>query len=216
MATITRTDNYLIFWLPQHPRPALSLFRKKLPRILFALSAFKDTQHLIQIAAEKNTELTWLGVVRRNRKEETYLVKKIILFRQEVSGGYCEISAEDLARWAQKFAAEAGELRFWGHFHPFDSVLPSQVDEQQMEIFSYSSPFFIRGIYTKERSCLTFFDYEHDLIIENPPVGILTESDKLRQQQLRDEVNKKVSTVFSPPLRPTDESVSHSWHPEID
>ncbi|OGE75418.1 MAG: hypothetical protein A3K05_00145 [Candidatus Doudnabacteria bacterium RIFCSPHIGHO2_01_48_18] len=121
------------------------------PRVLFTRDAFQDNSHLVDICP---AEVGWMGHVRRVGND--FLIHRIFLVEQEVSGSTCELDSEALAGYAVSCLSEPdGEelfnsIRFWGHSHANMGTSPSGQDESQLhDLANRGGDFFLRGIFNK-------------------------------------------------------------------
>ena len=168
---------------------------ESVPTILLSLEAYRDT-HCI-IAASGTDEIGWLGTVRL-LGDERYLIERLFLFSQHVSGSHCEFDQTDVGTfWSDMLQADPANkavlnsIRFWGHLHPGDMTSPSGQDEHQMELFAHNT-YFIRGIFTRKGICkFDFFDYKRGVKIVDCPWSLYW-GDEKRQQEIDEEVAEKV------------------------
>ncbi len=121
------------------------------PRVLFTRGAFLDNAHLVDICP---MEVGWMGHVRRVGPD--FLIHRIFMVEQEVSGVTCELDSEAIAQYAAGCLSEPdGEemfnsIRFWGHSHGSMGTSPSGQDEAQLhELASRGGEYFLRGIFNK-------------------------------------------------------------------
>lgn len=167
----------------------------QVPTILLSLEAYTDTHYIME--ASGGDEVGWLGTVQK-LDGDRYLIGKVFLFHQQVSGAHCEFDQKDIGRFYADMLKQdsanklvLNSMLFWGHLHPGDMSEPSGQDEDQMELFAHN-PFFIRGIFTRGGKCVfDFFDYERKVKIIDCP-WLLHLADDNRRKTIADEIKKKV------------------------
>ena len=142
----------------------------KSPLILFTLSALVKMRVIVD---ECPQEVGWYGIVEK-REENVLVIDDILLLKQEVNGGTCELDESSFAELYQKMVEEGREedvqkLRFWGHSHAGGGVTPSGQDEKQaMETLNDTRDYLIRAICNKDgKMAVSYFNYERGEAIDN-------------------------------------------------
>ncbi len=165
-----------------------------IPTILLSFRAYSDTHYIIESAG--HNEVGWLGTVQK-LEEDRYLIDRVFLFNQDVSGAHCEFDQEDIGKFYHEMLKDPvnkpilSSILFWGHLHPGNMTEPSGQDEEQMELFAHN-PFFIRGIFTRPGKCVfTFFDYARGVKITDCPWQLHLE-DEERKKAIAGEIREKV------------------------
>ncbi len=181
---------------PHEAEPQIqSMVEVVTPTILLSLEAYTDTHYIMEAAG--NDEVGWLGTVNK-LDDGHYLIEKVFLFDQQVSGTHCEFDQASIGKFytdmLQRDTANKkilNSLLFWGHLHPGDMTEPSGQDDDQMELFAHN-PFFIRGIFTREGKCVfDFFDYTKNVKITDCPWQMHLGDDK-RRKAIAKEIKDKV------------------------
>ena len=183
--------------IPHKAAPQVEVLRKETvaPTILLSLEAYTDTHYIMESCGDD--EVGWLGTVQK-LEDGRYLIGKVFLFHQQVSGAHCEFDQKDIGKFyhemLQRDPANKSVLNsilFWGHLHPGNMTEPSGQDEEQMELFAHN-PFFIRGIFTRGGKCVfTFFNYERNVKIVDCPWQLHL-ADNERRDAIAREIKEKV------------------------
>lgn len=178
-----------------------------IPKIFLSKEAYEDMYFLVD---EAQNEIVWLGNVEKISND--FLIKEIFLLKQEADATFCEISANDLANWAQTILAERSDgieiinsIRFWGHSHVNMGTSPSGQDVEQLEILSGScDDFFIRGILNKSgRMEFTIFLLDRGIEIHDVEWRIFQPVNESRREKWQREIEEKVSErVYTTPVYP--------------
>jgi hypothetical protein len=167
----------------------------QIPTILLSLEAYTDTHYIMEAAG--NDEVGWLGTVQK-LDGDRYLIGKVFLFNQQVSGAHCEFDQGSIGKFYTDMLKQdpanksvLNSMLFWGHLHPGDMTEPSGQDDEQMELFAHN-PFFIRGIFTRGGKCVfDFFDYTQKVKITDCP-WLMHLGDDTRRKTIADEIKAKV------------------------
>lgn len=167
-----------------------------IPTLLLSLEAYCDTHYIIE--SSDSNEVGWLGTIQKLDNNQ-YLIGRVFLFNQEVSGTHCEFDQKNIGKFYSDMLkntankALLNSILFWGHLHPGDMTEPSGQDEEQMDLFSHN-PFFIRGIFTRRGKCVfTFFDFERKIKIVDCPWQLHL-ADNERREAIAHEIKEKVKT----------------------
>ncbi|MCJ7804866.1 hypothetical protein MUP35_04015 [Patescibacteria group bacterium] len=188
------------------------------PTILLSFEAYRDTTLIIQ--ENSSDEVSWLGSVREIQSQK-YLIEKIFLFKQKVSGSSCEFDQSDIGKFYTEMLEKdranrelLSSILFWGHLHPGGMTEPSTQDEDQMKVFSHN-PFFIRGIFTRSGKCeFTFFDYVEKIKIVDCNWQLYIEDENRRDEialEIKEKVSKKI--VKYPKLKGVKVNVFNNYPP---
>lgn len=150
------------------------IVKAKIPDIFISLIALTKMWSYIDI---ESREIGWLGTVERN--EDSYIIKDVFLFNQEVSATTTEIQEDGLASFTvetmKQHSREEGmkimnSLRFWGHSHVTMGTSPSGQDETQLDNFMKDCDWFIRGIGNKHgRLEFTIYDNLQGIVFKDVP-----------------------------------------------
>ena len=182
--------------VPHEAEPRIEVLGEEvpIPTILLSLEAYSDTHYIIESSG--NDEVGWLGTVQKLDGNK-YLIGKVLLFNQQVSGAHCEFDQKDIGKFYSDMLKDPANkptlnsILFWGHLHPGDMTEPSGQDEDQMELFAHN-PFFIRGIFTRGGKCVfTFFNYERKVMIYDCPWRLHL-ADSARREAIIREIKEKV------------------------
>lgn len=182
--------------VPHEATPQIEVLGEEVtvPTILLSLEAYSDTHYIAESAG--SDEVGWLGTVQKLDGDK-YLIGKVFLFNQQVSGAHCEFDQKDIGKFYTDMLKDPANksilnsILFWGHLHPGDMTEPSGQDEEQMELFAHN-PFFIRGIFTRGGKCVfTFFDYERKVKIVDCPWQLHL-VDNERREAIAREIKEKV------------------------
>lgn len=177
----------------------LKLINGGFPTVLMTLHAKRKMDLIIHSVT---TEIGWLGFVERLPDNE-YLITDVVVPKQEVNGGTCEITEDGLVELADSILSEEGGLekvntmRLWGHSHANMGTSPSGQDNTQMEIFTKNvKDFFIRLIANKKGEYnFTVYEYDRNLITEEAPTEIVTDDDEALKAEIKETVAKNVKEL---------------------
>jgi len=131
---------------------------------------------VITLAVQHCTkEVGWLGMVTKLDNGD-YLIDKIYIPEQTVSGAETDISADAMAALAAEIFAEGDDpsrLKYWGHSHVNMGVGPSGQDETQVEEYLDSHSVFLRGIYNKRgESKVDIYDRTQGVVFQCVPNSV--------------------------------------------
>lgn len=174
----------------------VAIGQNSIPKIFITPEAYADQLSIAQQSG--GDEIGWLGSVRQIA-DYRFLIEKIFLIEQVVSGASTEMTEEGLADLFTDLAMVDSELcakiLFWGHIHPSNSTTSSSQDDDQMALFNHNE-WFIRGIFGRSgRAEFTFFDYKRGIIWEDVPWQIYAPIYEDQQAAWKVEIEKKVSSV---------------------
>ena len=119
-------------------------------------------------------EIGWLGKATKN--ENIYIIHDVYLFKQEVHSATCELTPEGLSDFVLDMYTNhtdiadevVNNLRLWGHSHVNMGVSPSSQDDNQMDSFKESNPWFLRVIANKSGEMeFSLYDYEQQVQFKN-------------------------------------------------
>ena len=102
------------------------------PKVYIPRNLFNKIQFYVDNC---DKEIGGLGVVEIHPEENAYIVKKIVLLKQTVTGSTTDLDEDDTALEVYKHATsgEAGELCFWWHSHVNMNVFWSATDRDTIE-----------------------------------------------------------------------------------
>jgi hypothetical protein len=177
----------------------LKLINGSYPTVLMTLHAKRKMDLIINSVS---TEIGWLGFVERLDDSE-YLVTDVIIPKQEVNGGTCEITEEGLVEMANTIldgengVEKMNQLRLWGHSHNHMGTSPSGQDNDQMKIFTKNiGDFFIRLIANKKGEYnFTIFEYDRNLLTEEAPCETVTDEDEALAAEVKETVKTNVKEL---------------------
>lgn len=164
------------------------------PQIHVSFEAYRKMW--LYVCASGKDEISWLGTVREDDGE--YFIDDVWLLKQTVTSVESEITEDGLHELANQLLAQPGgeatwnQMRFWGHYHPFNSADPSSQDEAQLrEFLECGHEFFIRGIACRGGQIkFTIYLIKRGIIITDVP-WILDLH--LADQDLRDQIAAEVA-----------------------
>lgn len=119
-----------------------------LPMVFFSIEAQRTIDYIVDQSPD---EIAWLGLVEE--VEDGYLVQKIVIPEQEVSGTTVDISAEAMGRLVNELMDEGLDpslLRYHGHSHVNMAVHPSTTDQDHISEYLEGVDWFIRSIHNKK------------------------------------------------------------------
>ena len=164
------------------------------PAVFYTDEVFAQINYLVQ---KVGTEVGWLGLVDK-LKDNNYLVTKIYIPKQEVSGVETDIDSDAMAELALEIdddGKDPGKLLYWGHSHVNMGVSPSGQDEVQIEEFISVEPppkFFIRGIYNKRgQSKVDVYDIQQNCVHQCVNNGLRATALKPADKNFVDEAVKE-------------------------
>ncbi len=119
------------------------------PTLIFTPKIFESIRYIVN---ESNDEVGWLFTVDVDNNNN-YVVTEIFTPKQVVSGAETDIEAQAYLDWFNILEEEgkdpAEHLYGWGHSHVNGVVNPSGQDDEQLNVYSETCPFFIRTIHNK-------------------------------------------------------------------
>lgn len=174
----------------------VAIGQNSIPKIFITPEAYADQLSIAQQSG--SDEIGWLGSVKKIA-DYRFLIEKIFLIEQVVSGASTKITEDGLADFFTDLAMADPELcakiLFWGHVHPSNSTKSSSQDDDQMALFNHND-WFIRGIFGRSgRAEFTLFDYQRGVIWEDIPWQIYAPIYEDQQAAWKAEIEKKVSSV---------------------
>lgn len=167
------------------------------PQIHVSFEAYRKMW--LYVCASGNDEISWLGTVREETDE--YFIDDVWLLKQTVTSVESEITEDGLHELANQLLAQPGgeatwnQMRFWGHYHPFNSADPSSQDETQLrEFLECGHEFFIRGIGCRGGQIkFTLYLIKRGIIITDVPWTLdLHLADQDQRDKITAEVAEKV------------------------
>lgn len=183
-----------MFWPTQ---PAGKITIGKSPKIILTREAYDDMRALVGLA---DKEIGWLGTVHRPEDEpEQFIIEKIILVKQKVSGANCTLDAKAInGFFSEKMGTDEGEelcnsIAFWGHSHHTMAVTPSSQDVSQFDTLSANTDYYIRGIFNKAGQVnFTLRVNPFNITFENVQWEILDPSFDQKIEEIAQEMNEKL------------------------
>lgn len=143
------------------------------PTVIYTTEAWQTIQFLV---ARCPVEIGWLGLVTHDAANNAFIIDRIFVPKQEVSGATTEIEADAMTTLAMELLDEGldtSQLYYWGHSHVNMGVSPSSQDERQLDEYLEHCPVFIRGIYNKKGDAkVDVFDTQAGVVyqcVENVP-----------------------------------------------
>lgn len=137
------------------------------PVVYFTLEAELTVRHLVNTM---DVEIAWFGLVRYEEPLNGYVVYKILIPEQEVTGASVDITANAIAQLTSEIL-DAGEdpshLRYHGHSHVNMVTSPSPTDQDHLADYMEHSDWFIREIRNKKGSYkLDVFDKTQGVVFQ--------------------------------------------------
>ncbi|MGH1373594.1 MAG: hypothetical protein ACRBBW_16255 [Cellvibrionaceae bacterium] len=175
----------------------------KPPVLYYEEKAFRTIQYLVEKCTK---EVGWLGLVEP--LGDDYLITKIYVPKQTVTGTETDIEAEDMADLALQIITagdDPSELRYWGHSHVHMGVRPSAQDEEQVDEYLADCDYFIRGIYNKRGdSKVDFYDKTNKVVHQCIDEEILGEELSTQERAALDALIKAnvVEPIYRAPTLP--------------
>lgn len=106
------------------------------PVVYIEEEAMRDITTIVRLC---DKEVTWVGLVNvvegKDKSWGDFLVHKVFLPKQKVTGSECEYDANDLARIAVECGdaeKDVSEMRLWGHSHHTMGVFASAQDQKDL------------------------------------------------------------------------------------
>ena len=196
----SRDDKKAEQFIP-HKFKTKSILMRSDPKVLIASKAYALMWHIVNQSSE---EVGWLGIVKEEGND--FVIEDILIFKQEVDMGTCEISPEGLAEVGMELVESHPEgvdvlnrLRMWGHSHVNMGTGGSGQDDSQMGVFEKSGcPYFIRGILNKKGKMeFNIYLYDRGLRIEDAEWCVFTPVDNELENTVKAELEEKVSKLVS-------------------
>ena len=183
-----------------HKFETTSKFVLGMPKIMISREALEDMAFFVD---EVTDEVSWLGTVQMIGEDPisaTYLIEKVYLIEQTVSGAETEMTTEGIAATYEALLKKrngmeiVNKMFFWGHSHPHFGTTPSGPDEEQMKLFrDNNNPFFIRGIFNKEgRAQFSLFLHPQNLEFHDVSWSTVSVISEARKTALKKEIEEKV------------------------
>lgn len=135
------------------------------------------------LVKESSVEISWHGLVKRNKEENCYLVYDIVVFPQINSAAATQTDQEEYAEWLVSILNDEDEskfddMRMHGHSHVNMGVFSSTIDDgYQTELLTniQDGDYYIFMILNKKRDlCCLVYDYEQQILFENADVTVKT------------------------------------------
>jgi hypothetical protein len=189
--------------------PTVEWINSNMPKVLMTPEVQRDQEILCHEAG--SDEIGWLGCVKRNQEDNTFLVYKILpLPRQEVHSATTEILPEglcelmtDLLESGDITPEEANDIRYWGHSHVNMGVTPSGQDSSQMDALTANvkeansvNRFFIRCITNKKGDYnFAIFQYDLGIALKDANWSLALERSDDRVEYWKAQIEDKVSEI---------------------
>jgi hypothetical protein len=184
------------------PNTTIKVRNSHIPTVHISETALKK---MFIYTDEVSDEVGWLGTAYRDGN--TYLIKEVFLFDQQVHGATTEITPEGLADFATELMQQPdgmeiwNNMKMWGHSHVNMGITPSGQDDKQMEEFSQNGhDFFIRLICNKKGDLgVDVYDYENGMEFHNAPWviyhDVVQDEGKLLVEQQLQELYKRIDEL---------------------
>lgn len=172
------------------------------PTVWFEPAAFAKMLMLVHRFAD---EIAWHGVVDRVDKE-TFIVKDILVYPQEVTGATVTTDQERYQKWMLELDDEVfNAMHYQGHSHVNMGVTPSAVDEAFYESILAqlnADDWYIFMVINKRMEVyIRIYDMKSNTLYENGDVsfGVLSDGGDLESflSEAKDLVVKRASAVAS-------------------
>lgn len=129
------------------------------PKIVFDRIAHSKIQYWVD---KCDDEISGLGKVVRE-EDGSFLVKEVMLFPQENTGGSTEIDGKALAKAMFELKDAPGELNFWWHSHVNMAVFWSKTDSDTIKQLGERG-YFLASVFNKK-------GHQRNAIYATMPVG---------------------------------------------
>lgn len=158
---------------------------------------------------DTNSEIAWHGIVER--KDNTYLVKDVMLYPQTVTGATVDTDQTEYNNWLEGLDDDTyNHLRFQGHSHVNMATSPSGTDIAMYNNFLQVLPkddFYIFMILNKQGAATYFiYDLAQNIMYESTDilVGILDTNGKSQvlTEEIMSEVNEQKTTCVKQHVYP--------------
>lgn len=170
------------------------------PHVYIMPLALSKMKYYVELCSK---EIGWLGEAYMDKENNTYYIKDVMLFDQEVHSTTCEITSEGLSKFAEKLLEQKNgmdiwnNLTMWGHSHVNMGVSPSSQDNQQMIVFKDGGhKWFLRIIANKSGELeLSLFDYANNLVYSNIPWEMYYPEPNNLEELIKAEIEEKVKEI---------------------
>jgi hypothetical protein len=162
---------------------------------------------MIELIRQSEVEISWHGLVKRNKEEGAYLVYDILVFPQENSSTTTTAKEDEFAEWMMNYLMDPEfpieDLRMHGHSHVNMSVFSSGVDDAyQKDILTKveDGDYYLFLIMNKRLEiCALLYDFDQQILFENKDIEIeiITNDDVLLRDWARKTIKENCTTVKS-------------------
>lgn len=193
--------------------PVITYATSALPEIFITKTALNKMNLYV---SECDKEIGWLGVVESDK--DTFLIRDVMLFKQEVTSTTTDIDETDLNDFAnstvEKYGSDKGvdilnSIKLWGHSHVNMSVFASGTDDESMDIFyDGGHDYFIRLIANKKGAMkIDVYNYEKGIIYENLPFTPVISKEELDLRKMLEEIEKELAILNEKELQAIEKEV---------
>lgn len=135
---------------------------------------------MLELVKQSKTEISWHGLVKRNKEEGIYLLYDILIFPQINTATTTTTDETEFAKWQTDLLLDDNfpieDLRMHGHSHVMMNVFSSGVDDQyQSDLISkvYDGDFYLFMIMNKKMEiCTLLYDFEQQMLFNNNDIEI--------------------------------------------
>lgn len=188
-----------------------------IPRVLISDTALLKMNYIVK---HSQKEVGWLCSV--DVKDNVYTLTDVYLFPQTVTDVTVNVSAEDLAKFAENLLTQPNgyeiysSLKCWGHSHVNMEVIPSGTDDTQMDTFDEGNAYFIRVIANKRGNLrVDLFDYDNGIVYECIQWEKASNVDKQIEQDIIKQLDKCVTVANNMYLNHKPKGPDHVRYAEL-
>ena len=171
------------------------------------------------LVRESPVEISWHGLVKRNKEENAYLLYDILLFPQINSAAATQTDQDEYAKWFMDILNDEDEskfddMRMHGHSHVNMNVYSSAIDDgYQTELLTniQDGDYYIFMVLNKKRDiCCLIYDYDQQILFETGDVTIkLVTKDK---QSITEWAKNQIKTYCTTPAPKPEQSRTYPWN----
>lgn len=156
----------------------LDVKKVKKPTIYITTDTMAKMEALVK---ESPVEISWHGLVKRNKEKGCYLIYDIILFPQINSAAATNTDQEEYAKWLMNIMNDPDEskfddMRMHGHSHVNMGVYSSGIDDgYQSELLTniQDGDYYIFLILNKKKDlCALLYDYDQQILFKTTDITI--------------------------------------------
>ncbi len=146
-----------------------------MPRIYITAAAYVK---MLELVRQSSVEISWHGLVSRDKETNTYLIYDILIFPQLNSDTTTTADEEGFAKWQTELISDMNfpieDLRMHGHSHVNMNVFSSGVDDKYQEDLLHKvndGDYYIFMILNKKSDiCVLLYDYNNNILFETADI----------------------------------------------